>query len=136
MIRRWSPAGVAPPTGQYSHLAAVPSDHELVFISGQVGTREDGTLAGPDAEAQTRQAFENIGRLLDSLGAGPANLVKLFTMVTAREHLTGCRAAREEVFAAWYPDGDWPAHSLTVVDSLAKPELTVEIEGMAALPRR
>jgi len=127
---------VAPPIGQYSHLAAVPPDHELVFISGQVGAREDGTLAGPDAEAQTRQAFENIGRLLDSLGAGPANLVKLFTMVASREHLAGCRAAREEVFAAWYPGGDWPAHSLTVVDSLATPELTVEIEGMAAVPRR
>jgi 2-iminobutanoate/2-iminopropanoate deaminase len=114
----------------------VPSDHELIFISGQVGALEDGTLAGPDAEAQTRQAFENIGRLLDSLGAGPANLVKLFTMVAAREHLAGCRAAREEVFAAWYPDGGWPAHSLAVVDSLARPELTVEIEGMAAVPRR
>jgi enamine deaminase RidA (YjgF/YER057c/UK114 family) len=136
MIRRWSPTGLAPPIGQYSHLAAVPADHELIFISGQLGVLEDGTLAGPDAEAQTRQAFANIGRLLDSLDAGPANLVKLLTMVSAREHLAGCRAAREEVFAAWYPDGDWPAHSLAVVDSLAAPELTVEIEGMAAVPRR
>jgi 2-iminobutanoate/2-iminopropanoate deaminase len=136
MIRRWSPAGLAAPIGQYSHLAAVPSDHEVVFISGQVGALEDGTLAGPDAEAQTRQAFENIGRLLASLDAGPANLVKLVTMVSAREHLAGCRTAREEVFAAWYPGGDWPAHSLMVVDSLAAPELTVEIEGMAAVPRR
>jgi enamine deaminase RidA (YjgF/YER057c/UK114 family) len=136
MIRRWSPTGLAAPIGQYSHLAAVPSDHELIFISGQVGALEDGTLAGPDAEAQTHQAFENIRRLLASLGAGPANLVKLLTMVSAREHLAGCRLAREAVFAAWYPGGDWPAHSLMVVDSLAAPELTVEIEGVAAVPRR
>lgn len=136
MIRRWSPDGLAAPIGQYSHLASVPPDHELVFISGQVGALEDGTLAGPDAESQTRQAFVNIATLLDSLGAGPANLVKLLTMVSAREHLAGSRAAREKIFAAWYPEGDWPAHSLMVVDSLAAPELTVEIVGVAAVPRR
>jgi enamine deaminase RidA (YjgF/YER057c/UK114 family) len=135
MIRRWSPEGLAAPIGQYSHLAAVPPDHELIFIAGQVGVLEDGTLAGADGESQTRQAFANIGVLLNSLGAGPENLVKLVTMVSAREHLAGCRAAREEVFAAWYPGGDWPAHSLMVVDSLATPELTVEIEGFAAVPR-
>jgi 2-iminobutanoate/2-iminopropanoate deaminase len=135
MIRRWSPDGLAAPIGQYSHLAAVPPDHELIFIAGQVGVLEDGTLAGSDGESQTRQAFANIGVLLHSLGAGPENLVKLVTMVSAREHLAGCRAAREEVFAAWYPGGDWPAHSLMVVDSLATPELTVEIEGFAAVPR-
>ncbi|GAB2850085.1 RidA family protein [Actinoallomurus bryophytorum] len=135
MIRRWSPDGLAAPIGQYSHLAAAPPDHELIFIAGQVGVLEDGTLAGTDGESQTRQAFANIGVLLNSLGAGPENLVKLVTMVSAREHLAGCRAAREEVFAAWYPGGDWPAHSLMVVDSLATPELTVEIEGFAAVPR-
>jgi 2-iminobutanoate/2-iminopropanoate deaminase len=135
MIRRWSPDGLAAPIGQYSHLAAVPPDHELIFIAGQVGVLEDGTLAGTDGESQTRQAFANIGVLLNSLGAGPENLVKLVTMVSAREHLAGCRAAREEVFAAWYPGGGWPAHTLMVVDSLATPELTVEIEGFAAVPR-
>ncbi|MFG1685418.1 hypothetical protein ACGFNP_35020 [Nonomuraea sp. NPDC049269] len=39
-------------------------------------------------------------------------------------------------FARWYPEGNWPAHSLAVVAALAAPELTVEIEGMAAVPRR
>jgi 2-iminobutanoate/2-iminopropanoate deaminase len=136
MIRRWSPAGLAPPIGQYSHLATVPADHDLVFVSGQVGVLEDGTLAGPDAESQTRQAYANIGVLLDSLGAGPEHLVKLLTLVSGTEHLAGCRSARDEVFAKWYPGGDWPAHSLMVVAALAAPELTVEIEGTVAVPRR
>ncbi|GAA4603740.1 RidA family protein [Actinoallomurus liliacearum] len=136
MIRRWSPDGLAPPIGQYSHLAAVPADHELVFVSGQVGVAEDGTLAGPDARSQTRQAFANIGRLLDSLGAGPEHLVKLLTFVAGTEHLEGSRLAREEVLSAWYPDGDWPAHSLMVVAALARPDLTVEIEAVVAPPRR
>ncbi|MEV4365116.1 RidA family protein [Nonomuraea sp. NPDC051941] len=136
MIRRWNPPTLAPPIGQYSHLASVPADHELVMISGQVGALPDGTLAGPDAETQTRQIFANIELLLDSLGAGPQHLVKLFTLVAGVEHVAGCRAARAETFAKWYPDGDWPAHSLAVVTALADPALTVEIEGVAALPRR
>lgn len=136
MIRRWSPPGLAGPIGQYSHLAAVPADHELVFISGQVGLLEDGTLAGQDALAQTLQAFDNIERLLGSLGAEPENLVKLMTLIAGTEHLAGCRAAREQVFARWYPGGDWPAHSLAVVAALATPELTVEIEATVAVPRR
>ncbi|MFI7443003.1 RidA family protein [Nonomuraea indica] len=136
MIRRWSPDAVAPPIGRYSHLAAVPADHELVFIAGQVGVLEDGTLAGPDAQSQTRQVLANIDKLLASLGAGPESLVKLLTMVAGAEHLPGCRAAMQEAFTRWYPEDDWPAHSLMVVAALATPELAVEIEGVAAVPRR
>ncbi|MEV1247898.1 hypothetical protein ACIBO2_29500 [Nonomuraea sp. NPDC050022] len=50
--------------------------------------------------------------------------------------MDGCRAARQEVFGRWYPDGDWPAHSLAVVAALATTELAVEIEGMVVVPRR
>jgi 2-iminobutanoate/2-iminopropanoate deaminase len=135
MIRRWNPEGVAAPIGGYSHLAAVPADHELVFISGQIGALPDGSLAGPDAESQTRQALANIERLLESLGAGPGHLVKLLTMLSGTEHLAGSRTARDEVFASWYPDADYPAHSLMVVAALATPALTVEVEGVAAIPR-
>jgi 2-iminobutanoate/2-iminopropanoate deaminase len=136
MIRRWSPAEVAPPLGQYNHLVSVPADHELVFVSGQVGMLEDGTLAGPDAESQTRQALANIETLLASFGAGPEHLVKLLTFLSGTEHLAGSRTAREEVFATWYPDGAWPAQSLMVVVALAAPSLTVEVEAVAAVPVR
>lgn len=135
MIRRWNPEGVAAPIGGYSHVAAVPADHELVFISGQIGALPDGSLAGPDAESQARQALANIERLLESLGAGPGHLVKLLTMLSGTEHLAGTRAAFGAVFATWYPGGDFPAHSLTVVAALAAPALTVEIEAVAAIPR-
>jgi enamine deaminase RidA (YjgF/YER057c/UK114 family) len=38
------------------------------------------------------------------------------------------------VYADWFPDGKYPAHSLAVVAALAKPELSVEIEGIVAVP--
>ncbi|MEU4834620.1 RidA family protein [Streptosporangium sp. NPDC023615] len=135
MIRRWNPAGPAAPLGRYSHLAAVPAGHELLVISGQVGVMEDGALAGTDAESQARQVLANIESLLRSAGAGPEHLVKLFTMLSGTEHLAGVRAAQGEVFARWFPEGDWPAHSLIVVAALAAPGLLVEVEGIAAVPR-
>ncbi|MEU8267266.1 RidA family protein [Sphaerisporangium sp. NPDC049002] len=136
MIRRWNPPGVAPPLSQYSHLVSVPSDHELVLIAGQFGLLPDGTLAGVDAETQSRQIFVNIETLLASIGAGPENLVRLFTMVTGSEHLEGSRRARHEAFARWYPDGDYPTNSIAVLDALSTRELNVQIEGLAAIPAR
>jgi 2-iminobutanoate/2-iminopropanoate deaminase len=135
MIRRWSPAEIGPPVGQYSHLAAAPVGHTMLFISGQVGIRPDGVLAGPDAEAQTRQIYANIAALLASVGAGPEHLLKLFTMVAGAEHLAGSRAGRAKTFAEWFPDGGFPAHSLIVVTGLAAPDITVEVEAVAAVPR-
>jgi 2-iminobutanoate/2-iminopropanoate deaminase len=136
MIRRWNPPGVVQPVAQYSHLVSVPSDHELLLISGQFGLLPDGTLAGVDAETQSRQIFLNIETLLASAGAGPEHLVKLFTMVTGVEHLEGSRRARQEVFARWYPHGGYPTNSIAVLAALGTSELVVQIDGMAAIPAR
>ncbi|MYW90089.1 RidA family protein [Amycolatopsis rubida] len=135
MSKRWNPGTVAGPVGRYSHLAQIPADHELVVVAGQIGARPDGTLAGPDAEAQTREALANIERLLAAAGAGPEHLVKVFSMVAGTEHLAGFRAASGDVLSRWFPESDWPPQSLIVVSALAKPELAVEIEAMAAVPR-
>ena len=134
MIRRWNPSSVAAPAGQYSHLAAVPAGHELVFVSGQLGLRPDGTLAGPDAESQTRQVLANIEELLRTAGGGPEHVVKFRSLIAGAEHLDASRKARSEIFAEWYPDGDFPAHSLMVVTQLAAPQYAVEIEAVAAIP--
>ena len=108
--RRWNPEDVAPPLGRYSHLAEVPPGHRLVFVSGQLGVLPDGTLAGPE------------------------HLVKLLTLVAGTEHLPGYRAAQADVFAKWFPDGDFPAQSLAVVAALAGPDYTAEVEAVAAVP--
>lgn len=130
----WNPGGIAAPIGRYSHLAAAAPGQRLVFVSGQVGNLPDGTLAGPDALAQTRQVFANLGALLAHLGGSPAQVVKMLTFVAGTEHLPGFYQARDEVFDAWYPGRAYPAHSLAVVAGLAAPELAVELEAVLALP--
>lgn len=94
MSKRWNPETVAAPVGRYSHLAQIPADHELVVVAGQIGARPDGTLAGPDAEAQTREALANIERVLAAAGAGPEHLVKVFSMVS--RHRASARFSRRD----------------------------------------
>ncbi|MDW6064276.1 RidA family protein [Streptomyces sp. FXJ1.4098] len=128
-----NPATLAAPVGKYSHLAAPPEGHRLVWISGQVGNEPDGHVPA-DAEQQTELVFANIRRLLEDLGVGPAQVLRLLTFVAGTDSLPGWSAARDRVYADWYPDGLYPAHSLAVVTALARPDLLVETEGVVAVP--
>jgi 2-iminobutanoate/2-iminopropanoate deaminase len=87
-----------------------------------------------DSAGQARQAFRNLGAILEDLGAEPQQIVKILTFVAGAEHLPGFFTARDDVFARWYPDDDVPAHSLAVVAGLAAPDLLVEIEAIIAMP--
>ena len=103
MIRRWNPGRWHRRSASTATSPRCRPAMSWCSISGQVGVLPDGTLAGAGAQAQTRQALANIELLLDSLGAGPQHLVKLFTLVAGAEHVEGCRTARAETFARLVP---------------------------------
>lgn len=130
--KRWTPEGTASPIGKYSHLAS-PGAGQTVYISGQVGLNSEGKLAGSTLEAQTRAVTRNIEALLASAGACPAQIVKLLSFVVGPCDLSGFWRARDEVYERWFPDGDWPAHSLAFVSGLARPDLLIEMEGVFAV---
>lgn len=127
---------IAAPIGAYSHLSRAG---DLVFIAGQIGVDADGNLVGSDVVSQARQTFANIEALLHSQSAGMRNLVRLTTYVCDRaadDGLAGFCAVRDDVYAAAFPDGRYPAHSLAVVAGLAQPKVLVEIDGVASIPLR
>ena len=135
VIRRYSPDGIAPPVGAYSHLASVAGPAEWVFISGQVGADRSGAV--PDEIAgQTRNTLRNMETLICAAGGTPRSMVRLMSFVVGAERVPAYAAVRNEIFAEWFPDGDLPGHSLAVIAGLAQPHLLVEIEGWIALPRR
>ena len=129
---RSNPVEVAQPIGKYSHLTRVPEGKQLVFIAGQVGNDQGGILAAT-AREQTVLALRNVERLLLSMKAGPEDLVRLLTFVAGTENVSGFIAGRDEVFAEWFPEHDYPGHSLAVATALVSPEVFVEIEGWAAV---
>ena len=128
-----NPEGVHPPVGRYSHVARVKAS-EMLYLAGQVGVDENGDLIGEgDAQAQTHQAYENIGTLLESEGASFQNVVQLTTYVVGRESIQPYLDARTDLFAEIYPDGDYPPNTLLVIGGLVRPEMLVEVTAVAAL---
>ncbi len=135
---RWSPPTVAPPLGSCSHVVEVPPGYRLVFISGQVGNKPDGTIAGDDIASQTQQALGNLEALLAASGAEPANLVRLQSFLVGADDIPGFRSELTAAYARWFAGSEQgpPGHTLLVVQALASPALVVEIEGWFAMPPR
>ena len=115
------------PMGAYFHSVKVPHDAEWRVISGQIGINAKGRLqAGPRKQAE--QVFRNILTCLRENGMSKKHLVKLTTFVTDPRYIEDYRAARKKLIG----DTVVPASTLLVVDGLAKPDIVIEIEGLAA----
>jgi 2-iminobutanoate/2-iminopropanoate deaminase len=126
MLKRHNPGTVAPPLARYSHAIEVPAGARWLHLSGQVGVRPDGTLA-EGAEAQVEQTWANILALLQAAGMTVHDLVKVTVFLTDPAHIPLQREVRQRVLG-----GVTPASTLLVVAGLARPDLLVEIEAIAA----
>src|SRR5215217_89065 len=122
--------GLPQPAG-YSHVVTIPAGHRLVWTAGEVAMDAGGRV--PDGwAAQTRLAFENVGRALAAAGAGWDDVVKLTFFVVATDELETVRAVRDELVRTLAP----PTSSLVRVAGLLRSELLIEIEAVAAIPDR
>ena len=122
------------PLGAYSQAIRVKAG-ELLYIAGQVGVDKAGNLAGDGSlAAQTRQTYENLGGILESVGASFSDVVEFTTYVVGRESVQPFMAARADIFPSLYPNGDYPPNTLLVIEGLVREEFLVEIKAVAALP--
>ena len=122
------------PIGAYSQ-AIRTAPGELLFIAGQVAVGHDGNPVGVgDMAAQTRQVFDNLGGILEGVGATFSNVVEFTTYVVGRDSVQPYIAARTDVYPEIFPDGDYPPNTLLVVDGLVREEFLLEIKAVAALP--
>ena len=125
-----TPDDLPTPAG-YSHAVITDPGARLVLTSGQIGLTADGTVA-EGWEAQTRQTFVNLGIALAAAGASWANVVKLTYFVVSTTELPLIRSVRDEFVDLTHP----PASSLVQVAGLFRPDVLIEIEATAAIPRR
>ncbi|MFC0280799.1 RidA family protein [Falsigemmobacter intermedius] len=95
----------------HGYSAAIRSG-DLVFVSGQVGSRADGTPE-PDFRKQVALAFENLRAVLTAAGSSMADIVDVTTFHTDPEAQFGdIMAVKAEVFPqAPYPN--WTAVGVT-----------------------
>jgi 2-iminobutanoate/2-iminopropanoate deaminase len=128
-IRRWDPEGIAPPASRYQHAVLVTDAARWLHLSGQVGTRPDGTTAEGLA-AQLDAALANIDVGLASAEMTRADVVKITVYLT--DGSAAAIAAYRERRDAWVGDGPLPASTLLVVAGLASPRFLVEVDCVAA----
>jgi enamine deaminase RidA (YjgF/YER057c/UK114 family) len=108
----------------------------VVFASGCTG-------AGPGADAPSRVeeqvelALENARRAVEAVGSRMDNIVKTFFLLTRLEDYGSVRRTETEFYEQHAPQlvATPPAATLMVVPALARPELHVQYEVIAALDR-
>lgn len=124
-LKHFSPPEVSPPFGRYHQAVEASGAERLLFVSGQLGVRADGTV--PDAiEAQAEQAFANIEACLAAGGFARQHVVRVTVFLTEPEYRQGYMNVRD----AWVADPP-PASTLIIVKALALPACKVEIEAVA-----
>lgn len=114
-------------SGKYSLAAEVPAGTKLLYVSGQVGTAPDGTLA-PAFEPQVEQVWKNIGEVLKEAGMTYKDIVKVTVFLTDSRFTAPYREVRDR----YIKDMPYPASTLLIVAGLADPAMLCEVEVVAA----
>lgn len=95
----------------HRYSAAIRSG-DLLFVSGQVGSREDGTPE-PDFRRQVERAFENLQATLTAAGCGLDDIVDVTSFHTDPEkQFETILAVKDRMFPA-PPYPNWTAVGVT-----------------------
>jgi len=103
---------------------------DTIFIAAQLSWDEHGNVTGDSTEAEMRQAYANVGKLLETQGAKWKDLVEETLFVTdMKSALAVAQKVKLEVF------GESPtvASSIVQVSQLADPKAHVAIRAVAKL---
>ncbi len=111
----------------YSHGIKVGN---TLFVAGQVALDEELRIVGPgDAEAQARQTWKNIQKVVEAAGGKVTDVVRVTTYVGDLAHVEAIHRVRREFF----PDGDYPVATVVQAAKLGLPGLLLETEAIAVV---
>jgi 2-iminobutanoate/2-iminopropanoate deaminase len=100
---------------------------DLLFISGQSAIDQNGRIVGiGDFDAQAKQAFENLDRVLRAGGSSLKNVIKVTIFLTDMGYFDRIVDLRGQWFTAPYP-----ADTIVEVRALYSPDAMIEIEAIA-----
>ena len=126
------------PRGRFPHAKVVG---DAVYVSGTSARRPDNSIAGAAVDAlgtatldirmQTRAVIENIGAILQSVGASLEDLVQVTTYLVSMNDFGGYN----DVYGSYFSE-DGPTRTTVAVHQLPHPHLLIEMQAVAHLPRR
>lgn len=131
MMQVLLPPGWPRPKGYSNGVAASGLQ---IFVAGQIGWDETGSLVSDDFAAQFRQVILNTLAVLAEAGAGPQHIVRMTGYVTSREAYI---ASLAEIGAIWKEliGKNYPAMAFVEVSALMEPGAQIEIETTAVIPQ-
>lgn len=112
-----------PPANPFSPAVRVGN---IVFVSGTLGTKPDGTLVPGGIQPETRQLLDNVKRTLAAAGLGMDRVVKCTVFLADLKEWP----AMNEVYRSYFSNGNYPAR--TAVQATLLFGARVEMECAAA----
>jgi enamine deaminase RidA (YjgF/YER057c/UK114 family) len=126
-----SPPGlVASPA--FSHVAVVPPGATMIYVGGQNGVDDTGSIVSTDVGEQSLRALENAATALAAAGATLDDVIH-WTVVIHQDADLG--AAYGAVAAKLARDGAPPLVTASVVAALGVPGALIEVSAVAAVIR-
>ncbi|HLH91167.1 MAG TPA: RidA family protein [Xanthobacteraceae bacterium] len=110
--------------------AVITQGGRTVWLAGQTATRDaEGRDISGDFDAQTRTIFALIDATLKRVGGSLADMVTMTVFINDPRH--GDRFV--ELRRAIFTNGKFPASALITVSHFARPEMLIEIQGVAVI---
>ena len=113
------------PTGGYPQAVEVVGAKRLLFVSGQIPVRADGTLP-KEFKEQAHVAWANVEAQLRAAGMSLDNLAKVTIFLSDRAYNLDNREVRRAVL------GDRPVALTVIITGIFDPAWLLEIEAVAA----
>jgi len=109
--------------------AVVTEGGRIVWLAGQVaGEDSSGRSLAADFDRQVREVFARLGRTLEEAGGRLSDMVTMTVFITDARLGDRFTQLRCEIFG-----DDFPASALITVAGLARPEMLVEVQGIAVI---
>lgn len=130
-IRKYNTKDIYPGQSLDNDLAMAVRVENRIWLRGQTGLDFDGNFVGEgDAAAQAENAMACVAQLLKESGAELDHVVKTTIYLVDRAD----REAVYTVVGRWLK-GVFPCQTGLIVAGLAKPEMLMEIDVEAVIPR-
>ncbi len=109
-----------------AHGVEVPAGARLLFTNGQVGTEPDGSTPETTAD-QLEVIFGRLRVVLEAAGMTLKDVVRFDVYLTDQTDVKTFVEVRDQMMG-----GHKPGATLLVIKGLARPELKIEVEAVAA----
>ena len=101
--------------------------NDLVYTSGQIGLKPDGTLVSECIKEQTTQVMQNLGEVLKAAGSSFDKVIKATLFIKDMDEFQ----VINDIYSSFFEE-NYPARSCVEVSRLPK-DVRIEIEVIATV---